>query len=103
VVTASYDGTARIWNAATGTREHELTGHTDSILAVAISADASESLRAPRTAPREYGTSPQADASMNWPATQTPLMLWPSLQTGLVQSLRPTTARRGCGSADWHL
>ena len=39
VATASTDGTARIWDVATGTTRTTLTGHTDLVYAVAYSPD----------------------------------------------------------------
>jgi len=42
VATASYDGTARLWNAVTGEAEQELVGHDGPL--VAIEADATETM-----------------------------------------------------------
>ena len=39
IVTASADGTARIWNAATGEELQQLTGHTGGVNAAAYSPD----------------------------------------------------------------
>ena len=39
IVTASVDGTGKIWDAATGQERATLTGHTDKVVACAISPD----------------------------------------------------------------
>ncbi len=39
IVTASYDGTARIWDAATGDRLNEFSGHTEKVQSAAFSPD----------------------------------------------------------------
>jgi WD40 repeat protein len=39
VASASYDMTVRVWETATGTCRHELTGHTGSVNAVVLSRD----------------------------------------------------------------
>ena len=39
IVTASDDGTARIWDAATGQEVRQLSGHTDWVLSAAYSPD----------------------------------------------------------------
>ncbi len=42
LVTVSDDGTARIWDGATGTQLHVLTGHTKKVVAVAVSPDGTQ-------------------------------------------------------------
>jgi len=39
IATAGRDGTARLWDPATGEHRHTLTGHRGSVLAVAFSPD----------------------------------------------------------------
>ena len=39
VVTASYDKTARLWDAATGKPIGDLVGHTDNLVSAAFSPD----------------------------------------------------------------
>ena len=39
IVSGSYDSTARLWDANTGSELHTLTGHTDAIVSVAYSPD----------------------------------------------------------------
>ena len=41
VATASYDGTARLWDASSGKELKVLRGHTSSVTAVAFSPDGS--------------------------------------------------------------
>jgi len=41
IVTASWDGTARIWDAEIGTTLHTLNGHTDDVWEVGWSPDGS--------------------------------------------------------------
>jgi WD40 repeat protein len=41
LTTAGDDGTVRIWDPATGTQRHTLTGHTGSVGSVAIAPDGS--------------------------------------------------------------
>ena len=45
-VTGSSDLTARLWDLATGRCEHVLTGHTDQVQPVAVSADGSRAVTA---------------------------------------------------------
>jgi WD40 repeat protein len=57
---AGDDGTVRIWDSVTGTPPHTLTGHTDSVYAVAIARTAAgwprKSVAAPHR-PRRLPTS----------------------------------------------
>ena len=39
LATGSYDDTARLWDANTGSELHILTGHTDAIVSIALSPD----------------------------------------------------------------
>ena len=39
LATASHDGTARLWDPATGEPRRTLTGHTDAVIGVAFSPD----------------------------------------------------------------
>jgi WD40 repeat protein len=39
LATASADGTARLWDPATGQHQRTLTGHTNAVLGVAFSPD----------------------------------------------------------------
>jgi WD40 repeat protein len=41
IITASYDGTAKVWDTKTGAELLTLKGHTDKLISVSLSADGS--------------------------------------------------------------
>ena len=45
-VSASHDGTARVWNLSTGQAQHLLSGHTGPVSAVTAAADGARALTA---------------------------------------------------------
>ena len=55
-LTASRDGTARIWDLATGTALHTLTGHTAEVIAVAITPDGTRALTGSRDGTARMGS-----------------------------------------------
>ncbi len=69
LATSGEDGTARLWDTATGTERHVLKGHDGSVEAVAFSPDGRTSPA--RGAMRRYdcGTQPPAPNAPPSPAT----------------------------------
>ena len=60
VVTASYDKTARLWDAATGKPIGDLVGHTDNLVSAALAPMACASSLPLGTTLRGYGCCLQA-------------------------------------------
>ena len=98
-LSASDDGTVRVWNLQTATCEHVLEGHTAPVWSVACHPDATHALSASddRTVrvwnlkPRPASTSSKAIPTACWASRVTP--------TAPARSAPPTTARSASGTS----
>ncbi len=71
-VTGGADGTARLWDAATGQELRQFTGHTGPVTALAISADG-----------RTLVTASQDNSCLVWEVPrERPLAIWPAHRAG---------------------
>ena len=70
VITASWDGTARLWDIKTGTALTTLSGHTTWLNSAQFSPDGSRMSLHPGIRLREFGTPPPASFSPSYRAIQ---------------------------------
>jgi WD40 repeat protein len=91
LATASYDGTARLWDARTGTQLHELKGNTLALASVAFSADGTR-----------LATASQDTTARLWDARTGRQLLELKGHTGPLYSVAfsPEGTRLATGSAD---
>ena len=100
VATASWDGTARLWDAASGKQLAILQGHTDRVVSVAFSPDGRPRASSPRagTARRACGTPPAVGPSPSCGDTRAGLIPRPSAPTAAASPRGAGTERRDYGT-----